>query len=433
MENSQIIRMMIAILSLGLSCSAQVGSTARAQESVHTRVLQQQYAPQLRTLNSEAAALHFPYPFYFSQILDIDEARQKQLPSGSIRFEIFEGQTVLVITGNYYASYSASLMGANLRARKTFEDVVMPVLKAVVPHVDRSLPFEAYAIEIAHHVRTKVIHVDTEGPENIMLLIPRAMAERLVRSEDVEAQQSVLLESEIFLNGEPFTLWLTGDEAPADVSEHYLARHKSDTATTSPLAPNQPAEPGSLVNPRLLPQSELGLQFQERAKIAPDLSPARMEKLQTKYEDVVQKLTAEISEQAHFVAYAPPAFIGFRDGAYLQLSMNTDLEVQAGSSQYRVAALAFDSHISHLLRPVSKYFHDNPQFEGVDFSTTVHQGMQPNPVSVEYIVPFPALACYEKYDCTGQELINRSVVLINGERVTLDLQRAEADISAGIR
>ena len=48
-------------------------------------------------------------------------------------------------------------------------------------------------------------------------------------------------------------------------------------------------------------------------------------------------------------------------------------------------------------------------------------------MSVEFVVPFQALVCYEKYDCTGQELINRSIVLINGERVALDLQRAEAD------
>jgi hypothetical protein len=113
--------------------------------------------------------------------------------------------------------------------------------------------------------------------------------------------------------------------------------------------------------------------------------------------------------------------------------MNTDLEQPAGSSQYRLAAMAFDSHISHLLRPVSKYFHDNPQFEGIDFSTTVHQPGQSSALSVEFVVPFSALACYEKYDCTGQELITRSVVLINGERVTLDLQKAEAEMSAAVR
>jgi hypothetical protein len=49
------------------------------------------------------------------------------------------------------------------------------------------------------------------------------------------------------------------------------------------------------------------------------------------------------------------------------------------------------------------------------------------------VVPLAALVCYEKYDCTGQELINRSIVLINGERVALDLQRAESDANVSAR
>ncbi len=52
---------------------------------------------------------------------------------------------------------------------------------------------------------------------------------------------------------------------------------------------------------------------------------------------------------------------------------------------------------------------------------------------MEYVVPFAALLCYEKYDCSGQELINRSIVLINGERVSLDLLRAESDFAGSPR
>ena len=36
------------------------------------------------------------------------------------------------------------------------------------------------------------------------------------------------------------------------------------------------------------------------------------------------------------------------------------------------------------------------------------------------------MKCYVQYDCTGQQLINSGYVLINGERVTLDLQKAES-------
>src|SRR5215471_6447629 len=141
MGNSKLVRILIAVISLGLSCSAQMLSSYKIKDP-QARTIQQQYLEQLRGLSTEASSLHFPYPFYFSDVLDIDEARQKQLPVGSIRFETFHGETVLAISGNYYASYSASMMSANLRARKTFQDVILPVLKLAVAHMDRTVPFQ---------------------------------------------------------------------------------------------------------------------------------------------------------------------------------------------------------------------------------------------------------------------------------------------------
>src|SRR5215469_1309218 len=241
MRNSQFAHALVMVLSLGLSCGAQVLAVSRTKDPQAQR-LQQQYISQLREFSAEAATIHFPYSFYFSETLDIDEAQQKQLPAGSVHFDTFHGQTVLEITGNYYVSYSASLLGPNLRARRTFQDVILPLLKIAVAHIDRTTPLDAYAFEIAHHVRSKTLKVNTEGPENLMLLVPRGVAELLVEAKDTEGQQGALLESEIFLNGEPFTLWLPGDEAPEDVSDHYLARHKAGSAPASSLVP---AEPGT--------------------------------------------------------------------------------------------------------------------------------------------------------------------------------------------
>ena len=426
MGNRSFVRMLIIALTLGgLSCSAQVLSLGKVNDPVSKR-FQKEYFAQLQQISRDAAALRFPYPFYFSQTLDIDEARQKQLPQGSIRFDQFNGQTVLAITGNYYISYSSELLNRNQRARKTYEDVVLPLLKAAVARVDRSVPFDAYAFEVSHHVRGKMMKVNTEGAENLMVLFPRTIAERLVRAKDTESQQSALLESEVYLNGEPFTLWLTGDDAPDDVRDTYLARHGHNDQKKTSLA-TEPPEPGTLVSSNLVPESELARMVRDRKNAPHDVSPLQLQKLQTTYEGTLQRLVPELKQQAHFVDYAPPGFIAFHDGAYLQLSMNTDLEQPAGSSQYRIAAMAFELHISHVLRPIAKYFHDSPQFDGVDFATTVHQSVQPSSMSIEFVVPFSALSCYEKYDCTGQELISRSIVLINGERVELDLQRAEAD------
>jgi len=73
---------------------------------------------------------------------------------------------------------------------------------------------------------------------------------------------------------------------------------------------------------------------------------------------------------------------------------------------------------------VLAYFNDKPGFDGVDFSTTVKPAAG-TPVSVEFMLPLKTMRCFAEYDCTGQQLLNGALVLINGERVTLQLDGAE--------
>jgi len=140
-------------------------------------------------------------------------------------------------------------------------------------------------------------------------------------------------------------------------------------------------------------------------------------------------IVKELDAQAHFVPYAGPAFVAFRKGVYLEFSIDTHLSEAPGGSRYRLAALAFDDHIAHLIRPLLGYVKDDSQFDGISFSTTLHlAGKTATPASseaVEFFFPLPALRCYERYDCTGEQLIDAGTVLINGERVGLDLEVAE--------
>jgi hypothetical protein len=426
MVSSNLFRGCLLVLCLQLSCGAQLLSVMKIKDP-YSQSLQQKYSGPLQQLSADAAGVHFPYPFYFSQALDIDEVKQKQMAQGSIHFDKFNGQEILQITGNYYASYSATSMSAGLRARQTFLEVVLPLLKLSVADLDKSIPFDAYAFEIAHHVRKKVYNVNTEGAENVVFVFSRGTAEKLARArpEDVESQQAALLESDAWVNGEPITLWLADDDAPADVKQHHLARYSKDN--TSAFAQQEQPERGSLVNPRYLPSSELLDTIATNAKAGHDTSAARLLNLQREHQPAIDHMARDLTPSAKLVDYAPPSFIAFHGGVYLQLNVATELEQPAGSSQYKIAALAFDQHISHLLRPVTKYFNDKADFEGVDFSTTVHQQVQPSSESVEFVFPMSAVQCYAKYDCTGQELMNRGMVLINGERVTLDLVRAESD------
>ena len=90
--------------------------------------LQQRYLQALVAIGSEIEAHKFPYPFYFSRVLDVDLAKMQVADQRSIRFDIYKGQTVLEITGNYYAAYSADRMDSYARLKETFEQVVMPIV-----------------------------------------------------------------------------------------------------------------------------------------------------------------------------------------------------------------------------------------------------------------------------------------------------------------
>jgi hypothetical protein len=46
------------------------------------------------------------------------------------------------------------------------------------------------------------------------------------------------------------------------------------------------------------------------------------------------------------------------------------------------------------------------------------------------VVPDPIVMVVPQFDCTGQQLIDAGFVLINGERVSLNLQAAETGFQA---
>jgi hypothetical protein len=112
--------------------------------------------------------------------------------------------------------------------------------------------------------------------------------------------------------------------------------------------------------------------------------------------------------------------------------MTTALPEPPDSSRYKLAARAFDEHISPLIRRVLTYFPGYQDFDGISFSTTVRSRTKPGlpaakPLSVEFFFPMESLRRYASYDCTGQQLINDGIVLINGERVGLDLELAQGN------
>src|ERR1700758_3819868 len=175
------------------------------------RALQFKYMDELKEIGAQINNASFPYPFYLSRKLDLDEQQQKSADQRSIRFDQYNGRTVFAITGNYYAAYSADHINKDQRARSTYLAVVEPILKVAVPKFQTNPSIQGYAVEISHHILGKVMGVSMERPENLMMFFPQNAALKLLAAKDDTAEQAALLEGQFFVNAEPITICLNGE------------------------------------------------------------------------------------------------------------------------------------------------------------------------------------------------------------------------------
>src|SRR6266852_2382720 len=204
---------------------AQVLTPAEIKDP-ELRSLQHEYMSDLKLVGADIQALPLEYHFYLSRKLDLDESQQQNADQRSIRFDRYNGQTVLTVTGNYYAAYPEKV-GADQRARRTFLNVVMPILKSEVPRFQANHHVQGYAVEISHHILGKVMGVTVERPENLMVYLPQRGALQLLGSMNENVRQAGLMEGQIFLNAQPITIWLNGEgrsATGADANTGFTAR-----------------------------------------------------------------------------------------------------------------------------------------------------------------------------------------------------------------
>jgi hypothetical protein len=416
-------------LAIAGTALAQVVSPPEIRD-VQMRELQQKHLAELKAVATSISAHAFPYRLYFSRALDLNEEQQQRSDQRSIRFDKFRTQTVLEITANYYASYSAELMQKEQRASQTLRDVIVPMLERAVPALSQEEKLQGFGFEISHHVRRKVLGVGAEYPENVAFILPRDAAQRYMAAGSSAEKESALREGSLFVDSHPLAGWGPSDVQVAAERRTQTAAAQPDaksavgTALSSPAVPSLPHDVERAAAASATPPARLAAE--PRLEVSKD----SLSKLQSANQEALDRLVRELNKAAHFVSYAPPLFIEFHKGAYLQLSVTTTLNRSEPASQYRLAALAFDEHISHLIRPVLVSLKTRPDFDGIDFSTSVRLAgaAEVSAEAVEFIFPTPTLVCYEQYDCSGQQLINQGFVLINGERVSLDLQSAEANV-----
>ncbi|MEO8053201.1 MAG: hypothetical protein ABI833_22580 [Acidobacteriota bacterium] len=383
----------ISICGIARVAPAQVVPPAQIKDP-QLRALQSKHLDALTAAAAEIASHTYPSKFYLTRELDLRGSDLRTADQRSIEFTAMEKQTVLMLRGNYSATYPTT-MPVESRVTRTYLDVVVPILSALMPAIRDEAEMNAVAIQVSDHVR-KVAVMTIDRFENLSFVIPRATALKINQTSDPDQQLAALSDARVYADGRSITF-----DAPAK-------------APAAPIVSMNRPGGGNVV-----------IIEPARPAVAAASAPA-MEQRQTVLQPQLDRMVRELGPRGQLDPLHKPALFDFRGASYLRLQAVTPLAAANGGSQYRLAALAFDRHISHLIRSVLPYVKGALGFEGIAFRTTVSAGPSSMPDTVEFLFPVDELQRYENFDITGQQLINAGFVLINGERVGLDLQSAEA-------
>jgi len=226
--------------------------------------------------------------------------------------------------------------------------------------------------------------------------------------------------------------------------------HPAQATVVAAAIPAKPADPpaGKDTDVRLaglFPDSQRGFRLPNPLKpppvelasappAGPDPAPVPtridLDAVQKRYQPQLDLLTKEGLAHYHFVSYAPASLGLFHNQIYLQLTLrNPELFDKSSTSIYKRAAQSFDLFLAPQLKGLLARISMDPEVAGVDvtvldqFSRTA--SATGSSEALEFICPLNPLRHFADADITNQDLIQQSIVLVNGVRVALNLQQVE--------
>ena len=445
---------LFALAALTIFCVRPAGAQVNPNEILNPdlKALEQTYFQQLIGINQSIAKTKFPFPFYLSRYVGLDPAKQAEADSRGLEFVRFQDRVILKVTGNYNAAYSTLRMTQNERAAATFRAVILPILNVVTAALPEDLACDGIGFEISHHTRTNDRSYDFEGKENLVVVFDRADAWDMARAASDAERQEILKCSKVFVSGVDYGLSLT-ERDPLNVQT--LARSipaKPDatssarsTALASHSALLKPAIPSIIAPPAApsaTPAAESAGPATAAAAVAKPEAPAAADpvaatpastqadadRLDDKYQSQLAALAKAGAAKFHFVAYAPPAFVLFHNQIALQITLKNSLQFgPSKGSIYKRAAQSFDLFLAPLLKDITERVSPDVEFQLYDFSVLnkLSPGARETSEAIEFICPRKALQQFVNAEITNQQLLDQSIVLVNGVRIALNLQLVE--------
>ncbi len=382
------------------------------------KATEQAYLSQLTSLNQSISLMKFPFTLSLNRHVGLDPKDQAGADQRCLEFVSFNERELLKITANYNASFNAAMLSPNQRADRVLNDVILPVLRLLPKHFDPSASFDGFGFEIGYHVQTHKSSYEYEGKENLVVVFDKADGFRYPILREDALRQEILNRSEIYLNGEPFGLALNMT-SPMEVDALPYrpappANKASDSRKTG--APADKKSPGA--------ESEAATKTAETS-----IGPAEIDALQEKYRSQLDAFGKDGIAQFHFADYAPPSLIVINNQLALQATLrNPEVFDKEGTSIYRRAARSFDLFLAPQLKGILAKIPEGPEIRSVNFSV-LNQLASPGPgkssEAIEFLLPLKEARRFASSDITNQDLIDKSIVLINGVRIALNLAQVE--------
>jgi len=437
--------LVVAMLVLGAANPAIGQVTPNEIINPDLRTLEESHFQQLIGLNQSIARMKFPFSFYLSRYVGLDPAKQAEADSRGLEFVRFQDRRILKISGNYNAAYNALKMTQNERAATTFRTVVLPILNVVTSVLPQDLDCDGIGFEISHHARTNEKSYDVEGKEILVVVFDRDDAWAMSRAQTDGERQEILNRNKVFISGADFGLSLSERDPlnvqalprsiPAKPDATSTARSTVFASRSALLRPPGTSVPDAALAPeRPAPVSVVKSAANQQAARSEADPPKRTmtqrdaDYLEDRYESQLAALAKEGAEKYHFVSYAPPAFVIFHDQVALQLTMKNTLVFgpQKGSI-YKRAAQSFDLFLAPQLKDISSRISGDVDFHMYDFSVLnkLSPVAKETSEAIEYICPRGAVQQFVNAEITNQQLLDQSVVLVNGVRIALNLQLVE--------
>jgi hypothetical protein len=440
--------LLVPTLGIAIALSAQCASAQVSSAEIlnpDLKALEETYFPQLKALNQSIAKTNFPFPFYLSRYVGLDPAQQAEADSRGLEFVRFQDRVILKVTGNYNAAYDTNRMTQNERAANTFRTVVLPILALTTTTLPQDIACDGIGFEISYHARSRERSYDFEGKENLVLVLDRIDAWALSGATTDPVRQEILNRNKIYVSGTDFGLSLTERDPlnvqalprsiPAKPDATSTARSSTLVARSPLLNLNHPlpavspavagpADPAP-ANANPSPSSP---KDSDPSPALPPLAPADADRLNEKYQVQLASLAKLGAAKFHFVGYAPPTFMVFRDQVALQMTLRNSLQFgPAKGSIYKRAAQSFDLFLAPQMKDLSDRISPDVEFQFLDFSVLnkLSPGPKDTSEAIEFICPRDAVKQFVNAEITNQQLLDQSIILVNGVRIALNLQLVE--------